>query len=54
MSKSNILNMYYNSINKFSSNILFELPNTIDGKKIWTYNSTNILTNKFKYLYSRL
>lgn len=53
MNKINILNIYFNSINKFSSNILFRTPNTSKCKNIWTYESIDILTNKFKFLFAQ-
>lgn len=52
MKKLNILNMYFNSVNNFGSNILFKTPNLINGKNTWTYESINKQTNKFKYLFS--
>lgn len=53
MNKTNLLNLYFNSINKYSSNILFRTPNMIGGKSIWTYQATDILTNKFKFLFAQ-
>lgn len=52
MNKLSILNMYFNSINKYGSNILFKTPNLINGKNTWTYESVDKQTNKFCYLFS--
>jgi long-chain acyl-CoA synthetase len=53
MNNINLLNLYFNSINKYGSNILFNTPNTILGKKKWTYESVDKLTNKFKFLFAQ-
>lgn len=53
MRKLNLLNIYLNSLNKFSSNIFFKTPNLLNGIDIWTYDSVNKLTNQFKYLFAQ-
>lgn len=49
MRKYSLLNLYFNSINKFSSNILFRLPNN----KTYTYKQVDNLTNKYKYIFNQ-
>lgn len=54
MVKFNLLNIYFNSLNKYGSNILFRTPSlSSNGLSIWTYNSVNKLTNQFKYLFAQ-
>lgn len=53
MNKNNLLNTYFNSINKYGSNILFKTPNFIESQNIWTYESIDILTNRFKFLFAQ-
>ena len=49
MTKYSLLNIYFNSINKYGSNIFFKLPNN----KKFTYNEVNNLTDKYKYIFNQ-
>ena len=49
MSKNNLLNIFFNSVNKYNSNILFKTPYL--KTKLWTYNDIYKLTNKYKFLF---
>lgn len=49
MTKYSLLNIYFNSINKYGSNIFFKLPNN----QKFTYNEVNNFTDKYKYIFNQ-
>ena len=51
MTKFNLLNLYFNSINKYSSNVLFKIPKS---KKLKDYSINNSFINSFSNSFDKL